>query len=117
MQDADSPAPPVNPSRLFPNIIHYCRSEGEAARLALDRQLMSARFLVIKPSASSNLLAPSSMLLYHQRFSHVLSMNLVESTEIGINEWEDRTGVKVFVPSTMRWQTICHGIRRNLKRI
>jgi hypothetical protein len=44
MQDADDPAPPVNPSRFFHNIIRYCHSEGDAARLALDRQFTSARF-------------------------------------------------------------------------
>jgi hypothetical protein len=44
MQNADDPAPPVSPSRLFPDIIRYCLSEGDAAPLTLDRQFMSVRF-------------------------------------------------------------------------
>jgi hypothetical protein len=37
--------------------------------------------------------------------------------EIGISELEDRTEGKVIVPSTMRWQTICHDTRGDLKPI
>jgi hypothetical protein len=44
MQDADDPALPIGLSRLFHNIIRYCISEGDIARLALYRQFMSARF-------------------------------------------------------------------------
>jgi hypothetical protein len=37
--------------------------------------------------------------------------------KIGMSEWEDRTERRAIVPSTMRGQTIFHGIHRNLKRI
>lgn len=44
MEDADGPAPPIDPSILLPDIVRYCLSDGEAARLALDAQFMNARF-------------------------------------------------------------------------
>jgi hypothetical protein len=37
--------------------------------------------------------------------------------EIGISEWEDRVERRVIVPTTMRGQTIFHGVHRNLKHI
>jgi hypothetical protein len=44
MRDVDGPAPAVDPSTLLPGIIRHCLSEGEAARLALDGQVLNARF-------------------------------------------------------------------------
>jgi hypothetical protein len=44
MNDAQGPAPALNPSQLIPNIIRDCLTEGDAARLALDRVFMSAPF-------------------------------------------------------------------------
>jgi hypothetical protein len=44
MQDANEPAPAINPTILIPNIIHHCLSANYAARLALDHQFMNARF-------------------------------------------------------------------------
>jgi hypothetical protein len=37
--------------------------------------------------------------------------------KIGISEWEDRRTRRVIVPSTMKRQTIFHGVRQNLKHI
>jgi hypothetical protein len=44
MQDADGPAPAVDPFKLRPDIIHDFLSESEAARLWLDPVFMSAQF-------------------------------------------------------------------------
>jgi hypothetical protein len=46
MDDPDQLTPAVDPIRLLPNVIRYCLSEDDASRLALDAQLMNARFLV-----------------------------------------------------------------------
>jgi hypothetical protein len=44
MEDPDQPAPAVDPTGLLANIMHYCLSEGDAFRLALDAQFMNAWF-------------------------------------------------------------------------
>jgi hypothetical protein len=44
MEDADGAAPAVDQTRLLPEIIRQCLSEGDASRLALDEILMNARF-------------------------------------------------------------------------
>jgi hypothetical protein len=44
VQDADRPAPTVDPSKLLLNIIHSCFSESDAARLWLYRRFTSAHF-------------------------------------------------------------------------
>jgi hypothetical protein len=44
MEDPYQLAPAVDPTGLWPNIICYCLSEGDASRLASDAQFMNARF-------------------------------------------------------------------------
>jgi hypothetical protein len=44
MEESDGPAPAIDPSRLLPNIIRHCLSEGDASDLALDPKFMNARF-------------------------------------------------------------------------
>jgi hypothetical protein len=44
MEDPDQPARAVDPTGLLPNIICYCLSEGDASRLALNAQFITARF-------------------------------------------------------------------------
>jgi hypothetical protein len=44
MNDPQGPAPALNPFQLIPNIIRYCLTEGDNARLALDPVFMSATF-------------------------------------------------------------------------
>jgi transposase len=237
MQDADGPSPAstVDPSKLLPDIIHYCLSESEAPCLWLDPVFMSAQFRVyqivrllefasteldialssrsvarafgISHSAikraklrgyedppgrgrhceieaepeqelidwiankAVNNMAVNKTELFHEcneRFGKKITRGWVDSFvkrhseqlfetksvsqenprlevprtfleatiegfqnhvhnscaelifnlgEIGISEWEDRTERRVIVPSTMRGQTIFHGIRRNLKHI
>jgi hypothetical protein len=44
MEDPDQPAPDVDQTGLLSNIIRYYLSQGDASRLALNAQFMSARF-------------------------------------------------------------------------
>jgi hypothetical protein len=46
MDDVDGPAPAVDPSTLLRAIMRYCISEGNAARLALSGEFITARFRV-----------------------------------------------------------------------
>jgi hypothetical protein len=44
MEDAEGPAPAADPTRLLPDIIRSCLSDGDASRLALDETLTNATF-------------------------------------------------------------------------
>jgi hypothetical protein len=44
MENVEEPALAVDPTRLLPEIIRYCFSEGDASRLALDETFMNATF-------------------------------------------------------------------------
>jgi hypothetical protein len=44
MAEADAPAPPIDRPTLLPQITRYCLSAGQTADLALDTQLVNARY-------------------------------------------------------------------------
>jgi hypothetical protein len=44
MENAEGPAPAVDPTRLLPEIIPYYLSEGDASRLAFDEKFTNATF-------------------------------------------------------------------------